>query len=174
MSAKKKQPSIFLTSDTFFGRNLSAINRGFNNSEEMEDHMIELWNDTIKADDVVYHLGNFAWDPISAESAINFLNGRIYFITGKYDTFLGEISLIKTKIHSIFINQIGTVQKQNFIFTHWPLLDWPGKEEGYFQFHGGEMDTDMKNRRINVNCEKWGLKPVSLDSLLDIESMVNK
>ena len=93
---KRKKPNVFLTSDTFFGRNLSAVERGFDSVEGMEDNMIDLWNDTIGEDDVVYHLGNFAWDPISAETAINFLNGKIYFVSGKCDTFLPTISLVKT------------------------------------------------------------------------------
>ena len=165
---KRKKPRIFLTSDTFFGRHLSAIERGFEGTEDMEDSMIDLWNETVEEIDVVYHLGNFAWDPISAETAINFLNGKIYFVAGKHDTFLSTISLIKTGVHTLYTNQVGTLPSQNLIFTHWPMIDWPGKEDGFMQFHAGESPTNIEEQRINVNCKNWGLKPVDLDTILDI------
>ena len=57
---------IFLTSDTFFGRQLTAIERGFGSSEEMDNHIIDSWNGRVGKNDVVYHLGNFGWDPISS------------------------------------------------------------------------------------------------------------
>jgi len=171
---KRKKPNVFLISDTFFGRNLAAVERGFESVEEMEDNMIDLWNETVGEDDVVYHLGNFAWDPISAETAINFLKGKIYFVSGKCDTFLPTISLVKTGVHTLFTNQIGTMKDHNFIFSHWPMLDWPGKENGFMQFHAGEEPTNIKEQRINVNCKNWGLKPVALDAILDIIEITNK
>jgi calcineurin-like phosphoesterase family protein len=171
---KRKKPRIFLTSDTFFGRHLSAIERGFESSEDMEDSMIESWNSTVDEGDVVYHLGNFAWDPISAETAINFLNGKIFFVLGKHDTYLPTISLIKTGVHSLYSNQIGILKEYNAILSHWPLLDWPGKEDGFIQYHGGEVSTNIKESRINVNCKNWSLKPIELDTILDIVKISNE
>lgn len=168
---KRRKPEVFFTSDTFFGRTKSALERGYEDTEQMVDDMIEKWNSSVKEDDVVYHLGNFAWDPISAETAINLLNGKIFFLSGEYDSFMSSISLIKVGVHTIFTNQIGSMKDQRFIVTHWPLLNWPGKDDGYLQFHAGDLKSDFENNRINVNCSNWGNKPVSLDVILDISKI---
>ena len=85
---------VFFTSDTFFGRSLSAANRGFATTEEMDDRLIDLWNERVDKNDLVFHLGNFAWDPVSAEYAICSLNGKINFVDGAmYDSFIHELSL---------------------------------------------------------------------------------
>ena len=45
---------VFVTSDTFFGRRLSATTHGFSSVEEMEDKIIDNWNSKVKPNDVVY------------------------------------------------------------------------------------------------------------------------
>ena len=43
-----------------------------------------------------------------------------------------------------------------------------GKENGFMQFHAGDEPTNITKQRINVNCKNWGLKPVDLDTIMDI------
>lgn len=158
--------NIFFTSDCFFGRNLTAIERGFSSSEELLDVYVENWNSRVKKDDVVYHLGNFAWDPISSESALIHLNGKIYFVLGSYDSHMHENSLVKLGRHTILANQVAVLPQQNIILSHWPLLDWPGKSEGAIHVHGGEEKTSVeKGNRFNVNIKNWNSAPIELEFL---------
>jgi calcineurin-like phosphoesterase family protein len=73
-----------ITSDTWFGRPLiiQIANRKFNDVDEMNATLIKNWNKKVKKNDVVFHLGNFAWDPTTARKALKKLNGRIYFLRG--------------------------------------------------------------------------------------------
>jgi calcineurin-like phosphoesterase family protein len=159
---------VFLTSDTFFGRNLEAVNRGFSDTEEMEEILIDNWNDRVNPEDTVYHLGNFAWDPISAESALAFLNGKIYFIGGEYDKHMSDISLIKLGVHHL-LPSISYLPKLDLVLSHWPMLDWNSKCDGAIHAHGGKIPTDLnEGYRFNVNLSNWNLAPIELDFLKEL------
>jgi calcineurin-like phosphoesterase family protein len=155
---------IFFTSDTFFGRKLTAIERGFSSDEEMFDTYIENWNKRVGKNDMVYHLGNFAWDPIACESSMIHLNGKINFLSGQYDSHLPEMSLIKLGRHSIISHQIAIIPNINCIISHWPLLDWIGKEEDYIHVHGGTQSTNLEDGyRFNANVSNWNNAPIEFD-----------
>ena len=77
----------FVTSNLQLGRPgaIKKYNRDFENVDQMTDKMIACWNETVTKDDTVYHLGNFAWDPKTAQDAMLRLNGNIKFIVGEHD-----------------------------------------------------------------------------------------
>ena len=166
---------IFFTSDTFFGRKTTALKRGFTSTEEMEEVIIENWNKKVGVNDIVYHLGNFAWDPVSAEYSIIHLNGRINFIGGSYDKHMSEISLVKAGRHHL-LPAISYIPKESIVLSHWPLMDWPEKENGSLHIHGGSIKSNLENElRFNANIENWSMTPVDLDVLKDIiESYKNQ
>jgi calcineurin-like phosphoesterase family protein len=168
---------VFVTSDMFFGRQKAAEDRGFPTSDEMEEEIIERWNQKVKESDLVYHLGNFSWDPISAETVLPFLNGKIVFGAGLYDRHLGELSRVVTGQHSLFKQSINVMRdipiskrkKVDIVSSYWPLLDWPGKENGIMHIHGGNIPSDLDDGpRFCVGCDRWELKPIEIDTLLDI------
>jgi calcineurin-like phosphoesterase family protein len=160
---------ILFTSDTFFGRRLAAVERGFQEEEEMLDSYIQKWNDRVGKNDIVYHLGNFGWDPISTESAMIHLKGKINFIQGSYDSHLTNASLVKTGRHTVLQNQIAIIPTHEIIVSHWPLLDWPGKSEGAIHVHGGEEKTSIeKGNRFNVNIKNWKSVPIELEFLQEV------
>ena len=102
---KKIPKDFYITSDTWFGRPqiLEIANRKFSNIEEMNDVLIKNWNNKVKKRDVVFHLGNFAWDPEIARKALKKLNGRIYFLKGNCDKALEEVINDKKRLmHTIF------------------------------------------------------------------------
>lgn len=155
---------IFFTSDTFFGRKLKAIERGFPSDQEMFDTYIDNWNSRVGKNDVVYHLGNFAWDPISCESSMVHLQGKINFIQAHYDSHMPDMSLIKMGKHILLQNQIAIIPDTNCIVSYWPMLDWPGKEEGIIHVHGGDVPTDIENGyRFNANIDNWNNAPIELE-----------
>jgi calcineurin-like phosphoesterase family protein len=160
---------ILFTSDTFFGRDLTAKERGFSSSDEMDELYIENWNKRVKKGDVVYHLGNFAWDPISTETVMSRLVGRIVFVPGPYDSHLPEMALIKLGRHAIIHNQLGMIKDPQTVISHWPLLDWPGRGDGIFHVHGGVIDSDISNGiRFCANVHKWNGAPIELEFLKEL------
>ena len=62
---------IYFTSDTHFNqqRTLELSRRPFDSVEHMNNILVQNWNNTVKQEDTVYHLGDFGdityRDPIS-------------------------------------------------------------------------------------------------------------
>jgi calcineurin-like phosphoesterase family protein len=76
------------TSDAHFfhRRIIQYSNRPFESVEDMNEQMIQRWNKQVKKDDIVYHLGDFAFGKIDKiENILKSLNGRKRFINGNHD-----------------------------------------------------------------------------------------
>jgi calcineurin-like phosphoesterase family protein len=78
---------LFLTGNLQFGRPsaIKQFKRPFSSVEEMNETLINNWNSVVSAEDIVYVLGNFAWDPTTAEETLNKLNGIIVIVPGEID-----------------------------------------------------------------------------------------
>ncbi len=158
--------NIFFTSDThFFHKNIikySSNRSHFSDVEEMNESIIEQWNDTINNDDVVYHLGDFAFS--NAEKATNIakrLNGKIYLIPGNHDhkliksiDFCNCFEEILPKYYEL---KIG---KQFIILCHYPIFRWNGMEYDSLHFHGhthGTLPTYHKNAiDVGIDANPYG------------------
>lgn len=87
-------PSVWLVSDTHFShagvcRFLRADGsklRPWDSVEEMDEEMVELWNETVKPNDKVYHLGDVAINRRGLD-VLNRLNGDKVLIKGNHDIF---------------------------------------------------------------------------------------
>lgn len=168
---------VFVTSDLLFGRQKAAEDRGFKTADEMEKTLIDGWNLSVGPNDLVYHLGNFSWDPISAETVLPYLNGKIIFGSGMYDRHMGDMSSVILGKHSLFKSSINVLRdipiskkkKSDLVLSYWPLMDWPGKENGIMHIHGGSIASNLDDgQRFCVSCDKWSLKPIEIDVLFDI------
>jgi calcineurin-like phosphoesterase family protein len=139
----------------------------------MDNQLIENWNEKIKPNDIVWHLGNFAWDVIAGESALQRLNGQINLIQSETDMSMNDMFNVQgvNKFQGYFISE-----GHNCVMSHWPLVDWPAKRtKQSLHLHGSDKEYRSQlqiEKRFNVNCELWSLGPVSLESLNDIKNMV--
>jgi calcineurin-like phosphoesterase family protein len=88
-------PAVFLTSDTHFGHagvcrftesdGVTKI-RPWTDPDEMDAEMIKRWNDTVRPNDKVYHLGDVVINRKSL-STLHRLNGDKVLIRGNHDIF---------------------------------------------------------------------------------------
>lgn len=166
---------FYITSDTWFGRPqiLQIANRRkFSNIEDMNKSMIREWNKKISNDDLVIHLGNFAWDPLTARSVLKKLNGSILFLLGDSDDALLEVFDEFSDKHTILDMQIAKIQNHDSVISHYPLLDWPGKETGTIHIHGHSVfsnKTDLRiSNRINACCDYWSYAPIKYSTIKDL------
>jgi calcineurin-like phosphoesterase family protein len=87
-------PSVFLTSDTHFGhagvckflREDGTKLRPWTDPAEMDEEMIKRWNDTVRPNDKVYHLGDVVINR-KALITLSRLNGDKVLIRGNHDIF---------------------------------------------------------------------------------------
>ena len=87
-------PSVFLTSDTHFGHaNICKFTnydgsktRPWDSVEEMDEDMVQRWNETVGPNDKVYHLGDVVINRKSLQ-ILDRLNGDKVLIKGNHDIF---------------------------------------------------------------------------------------
>lgn len=87
-------PSVFLVSDTHFGhagvcrflRDDGTKLRPWDSPEEMDEAMVKMWNETVKPNDKVYHLGDVVINR-KALHTLSRLNGDKVLIKGNHDIF---------------------------------------------------------------------------------------
>ncbi len=88
-------PSVFLVSDTHFGhagvcrfmRNDGVTKlRPWDSAEEMDEFMVERWNERVRPNDKVYHLGDVVINR-KALGIMRRLNGDKVLIRGNHDIF---------------------------------------------------------------------------------------
>jgi len=166
---------VFVTSNQQFGRPnaIKLYGRPFDTVEEMNNHLIEQWNSVVSKDDVVYVLGNFAWDPETAEAAVMSLNGEIIVLPGEYDKAMEELdSMHDTLPNVIFASfDVEYITEIKAAISYWPLLDWPLKSKGVPSVIGHpspEYTSDHKRNVINCKCDAWDFKPVDVDKIRDL------
>jgi calcineurin-like phosphoesterase family protein len=80
---------IWFTSDHHFGHKniIEFSKRPFASVDEMNVEMIKRWNEKVRQDDIVYHVGDFAlMSPGKLRQLRSQLNGRICLITGNHES----------------------------------------------------------------------------------------
>ena len=88
-------PSVWLISDTHFGHEKTCTVfkradgsplRPFGSAEEMDEFMVKAWNDRVRPNDKVYHLGDVVISKKNL-SILSRLNGDKVLIRGNHDIF---------------------------------------------------------------------------------------
>ena len=115
--------AVFLTSDTHFGHlgvckftqadGVTKL-RPWDNPEEMDEEMVRRWNDTVRHNDKVYHLGDVVINR-KALKIMHRLNGDKVLIKGNHDIFSLE------EYTPFFRDIRGSHVMNGMILTHIPV-----------------------------------------------------
>jgi calcineurin-like phosphoesterase family protein len=171
---------FYFTSDTHFSHANIIIycNRPFTDIDQMNEAMIKNWNDRVKPEDTVYHLGDFSMGKKENVFLRRRLNGKIILIKGNHDK---KDELHKEagfdEIHrKLSIELDGYKLYLAHIPVHLPdpterwyppdLLEKP--PEYYDFFLCGHVHTQWarQGKTINVGVDVSDFKPLTLAELL--------
>jgi calcineurin-like phosphoesterase family protein len=174
----------FVISDTHFGhtncwQKFKLVNgeplRPFNSTEEMDETMVQRWNETVKPTDTVYHLGDVVIARRNLQT-IKRLNGRKILIRGNHDIFRDD------EYREVGFEQIHGVRvfTDQFIFSHIPLhpdcVTDRFRVNVHGHLHGNRvMQTidDCKHidpRYLCVCVEQTDFRPISFDEVMSLIS----
>lgn len=109
---------IFFVSDTHFGSRYWNKYRNFLDTEEMDNHICDVWNSVVGPNDKVYHLGDVANSKKSLE-LIKRLNGKKCLIKGNHDNF--NINKYLDVFYDIRSMHLLKICNKDVIFTHIPI-----------------------------------------------------
>lgn len=166
---------MFFISDTHFkhGNIIKYCNRPFSSVEEMDEAMIENWNEVVRPNDTVYHLGDFmfARGYKASEQIADYasrLNGKIHLILGNHDH-------LRDCLNSKAFESINTLLKmrhdnQKIILCHYALRVWDCAHHGAWHLYGHSHGTlpDIGGLTFDVGVDRFNYKPVHFDVVRDI------
>jgi calcineurin-like phosphoesterase family protein len=167
--------ATFIIANCQFGRSgvIRPNNRPFGNVQDMNDEMVQRWNAVVKPEDTVIHLGNFAWDPTTAEEMFEDLNfNQLLLLPAEHDSAILELQAaggLPTNVK--VVNYIFEQNNLNATFSYWPMLEWPSKSKGGYLFHGyynKKYKSDHKKKMINMATEFWNYTPQNINSILTL------
>lgn len=172
----------FISDTHFFHENLLGDNdfapRIFDTVEEMNQALVDGWNQVVKDKDVVYHLGDVAMHPLYERgndeilAEILKLNGRIIFIKGNHDSraffnFLAANDpLMPDGSNKFEFHDVGAIVKFNhhqYYLTHYPML--LGKTVNIRNLHGHIHHYSMpiaEDINVGVDAPERDLLPEKL------------
>ena len=157
-------PNTFLTSDSHFGEpqnRLDIMFRNFSSPEQHNQVIIDNWNQVVKPEDKVYHVGDFAYDKsLLTKDFVSQLNGKITLIRGNHDT--SPPALLKTLFYNVKDSILLTYGKYKFFVNHFPSR---GKKE-YWNICGHvHSNWKVQKNMINVSVDVWQYTPIEISAL---------
>jgi len=146
---------IFLVSDTHFNHPsiISFAGRPFNSCEEMNNKLIDRWNQVVSQQDTVIHLGDFGFGRRQNEEIREQLNGVVILLKGSHDSanYRGIINVRRRIIY------------EDLVMTHCPLYEQT--PEGFRNVHG-HLHQKFNPLGINICVEHTNYYPIPLDDVL--------
>lgn len=162
----------WFTADLHLGhdRIRKYCNRPFSSLEKMNETIIRNWNQRVKPDDIVFHVGDFCFRSASGEKEgdiykakhyVKQLNGNIVFLQGNHDLN----NTLKTPIESLVVKTGGYRTK---------LIHHPEFAESKFSYNFcGHVHQNYKFKTvvdgmklikiINVGVDVNRFMPISFD-----------
>lgn len=163
--------TIFVISDTHFGhKNILTFTRQdgspvrpFASVEEMNETMIQRWNEVVRPQDHVYHLGDVVMHKRDLP-IVGRLNGHKRLLGGNHD-------IHKTKEYYQYFEEIKGVrvfEKLDLILSHFPLH--PESLRGnWVNVHGHTHNNvpalHFGPRYLNVSVEMIDYRPITLEEV---------
>lgn len=171
-------PAVFLVSDTHFGhagvcrflREDGTKLRPWDSPEEMDEAMVKMWNETVRPNDKVYHLGDVVINR-KALSILHRLNGDKILIRGNHDIF-------KLEDYTQHFRDIrGYHIMNNYILSHIPVhTDSKGRFAGNIHGHTHsnrvmKMYDNVRTKEIDpwyhcVCVEQTDFRPITFENVL--------
>ena len=190
--------TIWFTSDNHFGHAniIKYCNRPFSGIADMDARMVDEWNNAIKDDDIVYHLGDFTFgDEHKARSYFRQLNGHIFVLgnawhhDARWLTVVNQIGTsgkqaktglapfysashhqvrILAALHVLEFPEYGKDgYSQALVLCHYPLAVWDRKHYGAWHLFGHSHGQHQNGGlSFDVGVDCNNFRPISLDGVV--------
>jgi calcineurin-like phosphoesterase family protein len=172
-------------------------NRPFKDVEEMEEKIVENWNNVVTKQDTTYILGDFCWSADENEwiRLLDSLNGAKVLVKGNH--CLKQYSAtLKKKFADIKDYKEITDSGRHVIMCHYPILLYKGSYDPKTYMLCGHVHTtrendflnkwkkELRNTRLtesdscgniyNVGCMLHDYTPKTLEEIIEDDIKLNK
>ena len=167
------QESDLLTADQhFYHRGIlkhEKHNRPFKDVDEMNEHLIEVWNSIVGKRDRIICLGDLVWG--KNLGIISRLNGEIILLRGNHDN-MHEDKYIRAGITRVLPGPVKS-RAHKIVLSHEPLVQpvsYPHclNIHGHTHSYGGRLTgpMDISIMHYSVSVEMHDFKPITLRDIL--------
>ena len=174
---------IFFTADTHFGHKniIKFSDRPFKTIQEMNEEIIERWNNKVGPDDMVYHLGDVGLCSSSKlRKILDRLNGKIHLIRGNHESAAEDchsrFEWIKD-YHELEVPDPDAFKGVRFIaLFHYAMRVWNASHYGTWHLYGhthGELEDLSDSLSLDVGVDCHDLEPLSYEEIKDLMSQKN-
>lgn len=166
------------------GRNAESCGENFSTVEEMNDFLIDKWNQKVKDSDEVYILGDLSFrSSVSVKTYLKQLKGCKHLIVGNHD-FQWQKNIQNMNDYFESVSNLEVIKLNGKLITlcHYPLLEWNGsrragnqKTSNSWLIHGhihNSRDNIFEYIRDNLSCalncgvDINDFEPVTFEELL--------
>lgn len=145
-------------------------------ADEMDKDLVAKWNQTVKPDDIVYHLGDFAYgSTANVLKHLRMLNGKKKILWGNHDDNLKQVSRImdfypdlKNKVEFLGDYAEVNIEGQSIILCHYAMKVWNGSHHGSWQLYGhshGSLTDDPNSLSFDVGIDCHNYKPLTFQEV---------
>lgn len=172
IAMNKNKKNVYFTSDLHLGHVniIKHCNRPFSSVEEMDNVIIERWNNTVTDKDVVYILGDFSFykDQQKSVDVLNKLKGaEKHLILGNHDTHMKAwVKNVFTSCSSYkeiqIIDESFLGGKRTIVLFHYAMKTWNKMHHNSISLYGhshGTIPGTPQSLDVGVDC--WDFFPCS-------------
>lgn len=164
--------NVFVISDTHFGhKNIMKYEDRYSKLgvETIEEHdkvLIDLWNTTVKQNDLIYILGDFSFRKGEATNELlKQLNGDKVLIKGNHDIYLDNKNFDKSLFKGIYDYKEIRYKGVEVILMHYPIYRFKHMERDKAVHLFGHIHNcymPLPKKCYNVGAILNGFRPISL------------
>lgn len=170
--------TTYFTSDTHFGHqgmlsDRMSRPRPFGSREEHDEHIVAAWNNRVRANDRVFHLGDFAYgcSMKHAEGIFSRLNGHKTLCRGNHEArgerlgWQGGVA----DVMALSIQDSGMLKAVDVWLSHYAHLSWPDLHRGRLHLFGhshGSIAPTARAADVGVDC--WAFRPVTVPEIQEL------
>lgn len=158
--------TLFFTADTHFGdhRTINIHKRPFGSVAEMDELMVQRWNDAVGPDDEVWHLGDFARTPDIAQRVLPRLSGLKHLVRGNNDPDAVCSMPEWASVEDYRELRLGNTL---VVLCHYPFRSWNGQHRGAFNLHGHSHGRlKPLPRQIDVGVDAREFSPLRSEAVV--------
>jgi calcineurin-like phosphoesterase family protein len=164
-----QHPSDFDASGKWINKDIA--NR---RAREMNEALIANWNALVGKNDIVYHLGDFAFGKCEEDFDKVFyrLNGSIIFIEGNHDTLANENRHKFAEYHEAGLYQT-VIEGTHVVMGHYAMRTWNKAHYGAYNLYGhshNSLPDDPNALAFDVGVDCHDYKPISWATVKHIMS----
>lgn len=159
-------PRRFFIADTHFGHKniISYERRPFSCVEKQDETLIKNWNDTVKNEDQIFILGDFALaNKERIKELISLLKGYKVLVLGNHDrshsySFWEESGVDEVSKYPIIVDEF-------YMCSHEPMyinLNMPYANI-FGHVHGNKEYKDYSSQHFCVSCERIDYRPIDFE-----------